>query len=102
MFQDVVGIGHVSQRRDRHGLSGSLRGSRGRVLYSLYLAEDSLAIVRERVEGIARHRGLDARFGSDPCDHGFLCSSSIENRIAPNCSRRPGNFVPDSCCWIRW
>lgn len=25
----------------------------------LYLAEDSLAIVRERVEGIARHRGLD-------------------------------------------
>jgi hypothetical protein len=25
----------------------------------VYLAEDSLAIVRERVEGIARHRGLD-------------------------------------------
>ncbi len=25
----------------------------------IYLAEDSLAIVRERVEGIARHRGLD-------------------------------------------
>ena len=26
----------------------------------IYLAEDSLAIVRERVEGIARHRGLDS------------------------------------------
>jgi hypothetical protein len=28
-------------------------------LVLVYLAEDSLAIVRERVEGIARHRGLD-------------------------------------------
>ncbi len=57
MFQDMAGIGHASQRRDGHGLSGSLRGSLVCPVL-VYLAEDSLPIVRERVEGIARHRGL--------------------------------------------
>ena len=35
----------------------------------VYLAEDALAVVRERVEGMARHRGLELGGCGHPRDH---------------------------------
>ena len=47
----------------------------------VYLAEDALPIVRERVEGMARHRGLDLDACRDPRDH--RADAAARSRSAP-------------------
>ena len=67
----------------------------------VYLAEDALPIVRERVEGMARHRGLELA-GVDIHVITAPGCAWIASPIAIDCSKRPGNCGPACCCWIRW
>ena len=58
VLQNLAGAGHGPERGHRHGVPGQVcRPGAGPVL--VYLAEDALPVVRERVAGMARHRGLD-------------------------------------------
>ena len=68
----------------------------------VYLAEDALRAVRERIEGMARHRGLDLDRGGDPRDH--RACAPARSRSGPHAALgdSPGGFGPDCWCWIPW
>ena len=58
MCEDLAGSGSGLERGDGHAVSGRYPVPRpGPVL--VYLAEDALTVVRERIEGMARHRGWE-------------------------------------------
>ena len=56
----------------------------------VYLAEDAMPVVRERIEGMARHRRLD------------LAGVEIQVITARGSSRRPSGSGPGSCFSIPW
>ena len=67
----------------------------------VYLAEDALLIVRERVEGMARYRGLELDSVEVHVITG-LCCGSIAIAIACDSGRQPGGFGLGCWCWIHW
>ena len=68
----------------------------------VYLAEDALPVVRERIEGMARHRGLDLGRSRGPRDH--RAGAPARSRSGPHAAagRRPGGSGPGCCCSIPW
>ena len=67
----------------------------------VYLAEDALPAVRERVAGMARHRGIDLARRRDPRDH--RACAAARSRSGPHAA--PGDDSRGSglgcCSWIR-
>lgn len=73
----------------------------------VYLAEDALPIVRQRVAGMARHRGLELvrlrRIEIHVITAPTLQLDREPHRGPPPAdSRRRGGFGPGCCCSIRW
>ena len=67
----------------------------------IYLAEDALSVVRQRVDGMARHRGLDlAPLEIHVITHRF--SGWIAIRTGCDFWRRPAGCGLGCCFWIRW
>ena len=67
----------------------------------VYLAEDALPVVRERIEGMARHRGLDlGRVEIHVITAPVLRLDRDPDRT--RLERRSGDFGRGCCCWIPW
>lgn len=58
MRQDLAGAGHGALRSHWHGVPGQVHRTGAGAGLGLP-GEDALPVVRERIEGMARHRGLD-------------------------------------------